>query len=128
MATLVLSHEDLLLHLAMHLTMAAGFVGHVRTLSDIAEVCRRHGDAIDWSLLVAHACAYGLWKPLYHSLRLARELVGADVPSRTLGALRASFGQCRSRIGSSPRAPAGHFWTSTSMRLGPRPSRSGYVC
>jgi hypothetical protein len=91
--TLVLSHEDLLLHLAMHLTMAARFVGHVRTLCDIAEVSRRHGDAIDWSRLVAQACAYDLAKPLYHSLRLARELVGATVPSRTLAELRASFGQ-----------------------------------
>jgi Uncharacterised nucleotidyltransferase len=90
--TLVFGHEDLLLHLAMHLT-AHAFVGRVRTLCDIGETCRRHDDAIDWSQLIARACAYDLAKPLYYSLRLARELVGADVPSQALVALRASFDQ-----------------------------------
>ena len=90
--TLVFGHEDLLLHLAMHLT-ADAFVGRVRTLCDIGETCRRYGDAIDWSQLIARACAYDLAKPLYYSLRLARELVGAGVPSQALMALRASFGQ-----------------------------------
>ena len=81
--TLVFGHEDLLLHLAMHLT-AHAFVGRIRTLCDIGETCRRHDDAIDWSQLIARACAYDLAKPLYYSLRLARELVGADVPSQAL--------------------------------------------
>ena len=90
MPTLVFGHEDLLLHLAMHLT-ADAFVGRVRTLCDIGETCRHYGDAIDWSQLIARACAYDLAKPLYYSLRLARELVGAGVPSQALMALRASF-------------------------------------
>ena len=90
--TLVFGHEDLLLHLAMHLT-ADAFVGRVRTLCDIGETCRRYGDAIDWSQLIARACAYDLAKPLYYSLRLARELVGAGVPSQVLMALRANFDQ-----------------------------------
>jgi Uncharacterised nucleotidyltransferase len=90
--TLVFGHEDLLLHLAMHLT-ADALVGRVRTLCDIGETCRRYGDAIDWSQLIARACAYDLAKPLYYSLRLARELIGARVPSQTLRALRASFDQ-----------------------------------
>jgi Uncharacterised nucleotidyltransferase len=88
--TLVFGPEDLLLHLAMHLT-AKAFVGRVRTLCDIGETCRRYGDAIDWSQLIARACAYDLAKPLYYSLRLARELVGASVQSQALMALRASF-------------------------------------
>jgi Uncharacterised nucleotidyltransferase len=90
--TLVFAHEDLLLHLAMHLT-ADAFVGRVRTLCDIGETCRRYSDAIDWSQLIARACAYDLAKPLYYSLRLARELVGAGVPSQALMALRARFNQ-----------------------------------
>jgi Uncharacterised nucleotidyltransferase len=88
--TLVFGHEDLLLHLAMHLA-ADAFVGRVRTLCDIGETCRRYGDAIDWSQLIVRACAYDLAKPLYYSLRLAQELVGAGVPSQALMALRASF-------------------------------------
>src|SRR3954463_6771502 len=90
--TLVFGHEDLLLHLAMHLA-AHAFMGRVRTLCDIGETCRRYGDAIDWSQLIARACAYDLAKPLYYSLRLAQELIGAGVPSQALMALRASCGQ-----------------------------------
>jgi hypothetical protein len=86
------SHEDLLLHLAMHL-IADAFMGRVRTLCDIGETCRRYGDTIAWSQLIARACAYDLAKPLYYSLRLAQELVGAGVPSQALMALRASFYQ-----------------------------------
>jgi Uncharacterised nucleotidyltransferase len=86
------SHEDLLLHLAMHL-IADAFVGRVRTLCDIGETCRRYGDTIAWSALIARACSYDLAKPLYYSLRLAQELVGAGVPSQALMALRANFDQ-----------------------------------
>ena len=53
--TLVFSHEDLLLHLALHLVYAGGFAGHVRTLCDIGETCRRLAEAIDWSRFVARA-------------------------------------------------------------------------
>jgi Uncharacterised nucleotidyltransferase len=90
--TLVFGHEDLLLHLAMHLT-AQSFVGRVRILCDIGETCRRYGDAIDWNQLIARACTYDLAKPLYFSLRLSRDLVGARVPTQALMALRASFHQ-----------------------------------
>jgi hypothetical protein len=90
--TLVFGHEDLLLHLAMHLA-AHAFVGRVRTLCDIGETCRLYGDAIEWSQLIGRARAYDLAKPLYYSLRLAQELVGAGVPSQALMALRESFDQ-----------------------------------
>ncbi len=63
--TLVFGHEDLLLHLTMHLK-ADAFVDRVRTLCDIGETCRRYGDAIDWNQLIARACAYDLAKPLYY--------------------------------------------------------------
>ena len=92
-ATLVLSPEDLLLYLAYNLTWTAGFVGQVRTLCDIGELCRRYGDVIEWRQLLARAHAYDMEKPLYYSLRLARELVGAGVPSGVLRELRANFGQ-----------------------------------
>jgi hypothetical protein len=96
-ATLVLSHEDLLLQLALDLATRLSepdaFVGDVRTLCDIGETCRQYGSAIDWSRLVARAAAYGVAKQLYHPLRLARDLIGAGVPSRALADLRARFGQ-----------------------------------
>ena len=61
--TLVFGHEDLLLHLAMHLT-ADAFVGCLRTLCDIGETCRCYGDAncrlktaSSSRALVEHSCA-----------------------------------------------------------------------
>ena len=95
--TLVLSHEDLLLQLALDMAMVPsepdGLVRDVRTLCDIGETCRRYGTAIDWSRLVTLARAYDVAKQLYHPLRLCRDLVGAGVPSGVLTDLSASFGR-----------------------------------
>src|SRR5262249_26523292 len=65
----------------------------VRTLCDIGETCRRYGSAIDWNRIVTQADAYDVAKQLYHSLRLARDLVGASVPSSALQDLWARFSQ-----------------------------------
>lgn len=46
---------------------------------------------IDWSQLVEQAHAYRAGKVLYYALRLAREVVGAGVPSSALAELRATF-------------------------------------
>ena len=73
--------------------IATGFVGQVRTLCDIGELCRCYRDTFGWGQLVARACIYDIQKPLYYALRLAREMVGAAVPSGVLRELRASFGQ-----------------------------------
>src|SRR5262249_37484394 len=66
-ATLVLSPEDLLLHVAFHLTVATGLVGQVRPLCDIAELCRRYAGTLQWSQLVARARSYNIAKPLYYA-------------------------------------------------------------
>jgi Protein of unknown function (DUF5672)/Uncharacterised nucleotidyltransferase len=92
-AALVFSPEDLLLHLALDLAFAGGFVGHARTLCDIGQMCGRYRDAIDWSQVIAEACAYRTVKPLYYTLRWAHELVGANVPSQVLTELRRQFRQ-----------------------------------
>jgi hypothetical protein len=89
--TLVLGDEDLLLNLALQLAEAGRFVGQVRVLCDIGEVCRRYADAIDWSALVDRANRYAVGKELYYCLRLSHELIGASVPPRPLTELRAGF-------------------------------------
>jgi hypothetical protein len=91
--TLVLSHEDLLLQLALQLSASDRVDGHVRTLVDIGETCRRYGIEIDWRRLVTQAKGYQVAKQLSYALHLARALAGADVPTPALAALRASFGQ-----------------------------------
>jgi hypothetical protein len=87
--------EDLILDLALHLAKTDGLVGHVRTLCDIGETCRRYGDAIDWGQLVTRAEECRAGKALYCAVRLARDLLVADVPTDILTAPRASLGQWR---------------------------------
>jgi hypothetical protein len=93
-ATLVFCPEDLLIHLALQLSERYRLVGQVRMVCDTGETCRRYGDAIDWARLVGLAKAYQVGKELTYSLRLARDLVGAGVPSAALSGLRGS----RSRL------------------------------
>lgn len=85
--TRVFAPEDLLLHLVFHLTLAARFAGQVRTLCDIAAVCRRYREAIDWTAVCRRSCAYGLGLQTFTALQLARELAGADVPSEVFAYL-----------------------------------------
>lgn len=92
-ATRVLCHEDLLLHLALQFWASTSVDSHVRTLCDIGETSRRYGNAIDWYLLVMRAERYQVGRHLSCVLHLARDLVGADVPRPVLTALQTSFGE-----------------------------------
>jgi hypothetical protein len=83
--TLVLSHADLLLQLALQLSASNRVDRHVRTVCDIAETCRRYGSEIDWSRLVMQAERYRVAKQLAYGLRLAHDLAGADVPPAIIG-------------------------------------------
>lgn len=78
--TLVLSHEDLLLQLALQFAEAPKANGHVRTLCDIAETCRCYEHEIDWARLALLAEHYQVTKPLGAALYVALELAGAAVP------------------------------------------------
>jgi hypothetical protein len=79
--------EDLILHLAFHLTLVTGFEGQVRALCDIGEVCRRYRAAIAWTPLVRRACAYGIGRELHTALHLAHAMVGAAVPESAFAGL-----------------------------------------
>jgi hypothetical protein len=126
-ATLVFSPEDLLLYVAFHLTVAVGFVGQVRSVCDIGELCRRYGATLEWSQFVARAHSYDIAKPLYYALGLAREMAGADVPSWVLKELRASFGQLplEDRLITTVARPAilsedlagGPLWSMTRLAV-----------
>jgi hypothetical protein len=94
---LTLSLEDHLLHLAIHfgahLATEEKFLGYVRTLCDITEVCRGFGSEIDWSSVVTRSQTYHIEKYLHVALDLARDLTGASVPASALKNLRAGSGQ-----------------------------------
>ncbi len=81
--SLVLSAEDLILHLCIHVCFHHNpyqFNG-LRTLCDIKEAIRHYYDQIDWDALTHRAVNWGADKAVYLTLRLAKELLNARVPA-----------------------------------------------
>ena len=84
---LTLCPEDLLLHLCLHTSFQHRFAVGLRALCDISETVRYYRDAMDWEQVQLRSGQWGAGKCAYLTLRLARELVGADVPAGVLKAL-----------------------------------------
>lgn len=87
---LVLSPEDLLLHLCLHTAFQHGFRAPLRQIYDIVAVIDHHGPELDWRGLVRAAETSGLSKVCYYALAVAESLLGAGVPAETLAALETS--------------------------------------
>ncbi|MDY6972536.1 MAG: nucleotidyltransferase family protein [Thermodesulfobacteriota bacterium] len=85
---LVLSPEDLILHLCLHLAIKnlLEFVG-LRTFCDIRETIRCHHGQIRWEKLGDRAREGGAGNGVYLTLSLARGLVNASVPDTILDML-----------------------------------------
>jgi len=83
---LILSSEDLLLHLCLHTGRHIQDM-QVRMLVDIDEVIRTH-PAIDWDQVRTRAQQWGILRPVYVILRLSRELLGADVQADWLKSIQ----------------------------------------
>ena len=88
--THVLAPEDLLIHLCTH---AAGhspvpFCHGFRTFCDLAVVLRHYQAELDWSVVRKRAVEWRADLGVYVALRLARDLVQAEVPMVALEALR----------------------------------------
>ena len=86
--TLILSAEDMILHLCFHLC-----VGHVseitiRRLLDIAAIIQHHKDSINWDQIVKCSMQYKIVAPVYCGLCLAHDLFSTNIPSDTLTQLR----------------------------------------
>ena len=77
----VLAPDDMLLHLCCHLSASDYFLGRLRGLCDIAQIIAKYKEELDWERLFENAKAFGIQKHLYYSLWLARECVGAEIPS-----------------------------------------------
>lgn len=85
--TLVLSADDLVLHLCLHASFDHQFRLGLRACWDILEVVRHHRDVIDWDELVRRAQRWGIGPYVYVTLRLVRELLAADIPAACIAAL-----------------------------------------
>ena len=77
---LILSPEDLLLHLCLHFSANHRFsILQMKNLCDIAETIKRYRTSIDWKALNDRARGYGVGKYIYCTLRVAAKLFGAEV-------------------------------------------------
>ncbi len=84
----LLSPEDLLLHLTIHLSHQHHFRrAALKGLVDISTLISAEGSAIDWSLLAARARAWGAPGVLFTTLRLTTELLGTPVPAAVFAML-----------------------------------------
>ena len=88
--TLVLSPEDLILHLCLHTSFAHEFRVGLRMCWDIAEVVRHYRTTIDWDLTVRRAQQWRIERYVYLTLRLVREILAADIPVSAITALQPS--------------------------------------
>jgi hypothetical protein len=84
---LMLSAEDLLLHLCVH-ACKHRLTGGFRAICDVADVIRTHGDAFDWDALQERALTWRISEFVWVPLALSARLLDAAVPMRVLDALR----------------------------------------
>ncbi|MBW1768122.1 MAG: nucleotidyltransferase family protein [Deltaproteobacteria bacterium] len=86
--TLVLSPEDLLLHLCVHLAFhhLFRFTG-LRTFYDIKETIRHYQGQIEWEQVRHRARKWGAGNAIYLTLSFSRDLLHAQVPDSILSAL-----------------------------------------
>ena len=84
----LLSSEDLLLHLTIHLSQQHHFRrAALKGVVDIATVIAAEGSGIDWQMLADRAIAWGASGSLYATLRLAVDMLAAQVPASLLRTL-----------------------------------------
>ncbi len=102
-----LAPVDLLLHAAVHRTLAGEFVGQMQTLCDIATIVHRFGSDIDWDDLLEWAPGRKAAKYLAYPLRWAAALLHAPVPAAVmtdLGARMAPTGRAHALLDRWGRA------------------------
>ncbi|HSB67774.1 MAG TPA: nucleotidyltransferase family protein [Candidatus Methylomirabilis sp.] len=77
---LTLCPEDMLLHLALHLTLGSEF-GRLIWFSDIDAVLRRSAGDLNWERLLEEATRWRLSTILAYTLLVARDSFGSPLPS-----------------------------------------------
>ena len=80
LTALTLSPEDLLLHLCLHFSINHRFsILEMKNLCDISETIKRYNADIDWKVLGDRCRGYRIGRYVYCTLRLASELLGAQL-------------------------------------------------
>jgi hypothetical protein len=115
---LALSPEDLLLHLCLHSAYQHFFEHGLRSLCDILETIRYYQDKIDWTQVEHRASQWNAKKPVYLTLRLAREIFAADVPDELLNALKPKTFDERLMVGANEQILAKGNNTTNTLHYG----------
>jgi hypothetical protein len=84
----VLSPEDLVVHLCLHLGYQHSWNLGLRGLYDIAEVLRQDAAVLDWARISQIAADWGAERVTWMALHLAEALLGAPVPKPFMEALQ----------------------------------------
>jgi hypothetical protein len=85
---LVLSPEDLILHLCIHAALHHGLGGQLRSLFDISRTIRFYTDDINWRFLSDLARLWGAERSVYLVLALAGRYAGIPVPEDFMADIR----------------------------------------
>jgi len=86
---LVLSPEDLIVHLCMHLSFHHQFqFAGLRGLCDIKETIKHYDSQINWGKVKSRAEEWRVRNGVYLSLLLSRDLTGAKIPDDALENLK----------------------------------------
>jgi len=85
---LVLSPNDLLIHLCAHVAYQHMFVGALRPLYDIKLTLDRFSDRLDWVVIKRHADEWKLLNSVYLALRLTDDLLDCVIPDSAWQSLR----------------------------------------
>ena len=81
---LVMDLHDLVLHLAIHNTYQHRLKAGLRSLYDIALIIHQQKDLLDWEGLAARDAEWKMERVLWLTLRLVKDLLGAEVPDAVL--------------------------------------------
>ncbi len=84
---LILSKEDLILSIALHLRRHARRLV-LKSIVDTAEILNADKNTLDWDYIIKNACNNRMISSLYLSLYLAKELLGADAPRDAINRIK----------------------------------------
>jgi hypothetical protein len=79
---LVLSPEDTILHLSLHLAYSS--IGGLKGLCDISEMIRKYKSNLNWEQIIKESKEYEIERYIYYQLWLAKEMLDAEIPSDVL--------------------------------------------
>ncbi len=85
---LTLCPEDMLLHICFHTSYHHQFAFGLRPFCDIAEILVRFGRDISWTSVLDRAERWKWRRGVYLALRLAKDLVNADIPDEIIKSMR----------------------------------------